>query len=400
VPKDLTDVSQWETVEVPVGTDPATAGSVETPLQLLADRSRFLLDFLASMRLLNWRGVDLSVGANNGGLGRMAWEPIIEAFVDVVETAAGVGEELLAGPGADGWAVGTPPTIGAVGAYPPSIAADGLGNLVVATGLANPGHVSMRWRNGITGAYSVPAAWGANGPTGQFRAVTGCKFGVFHFIAADVDGPILIVQDNAHAWGSPTGPGFTSGQGARALRSSEHPAGLLGPDDAGNQAIVALSALQKSHSVNDGLNWSAAAAHGLGGNPHDLAYSALGQRWIAPVLNFPAGTFRGLGVSDDNGATWTLDAASIVSSLSTVADAQIASDGLGGWALMLTGTNYELWVSWDNGVNWRRIRLPLDGALSSPQGNIRLAYGGGRFAINTDDGSGVFAAYMSLRANG
>lgn len=46
MPKNLTDVNSFETVTVPVGTDPATAGSVETPFQLLANRTRYLLDLI------------------------------------------------------------------------------------------------------------------------------------------------------------------------------------------------------------------------------------------------------------------------------------------------------------------------------------------------------------------
>ena len=47
MPKDLTDVSQWVDVSVPVGTDPATAASVEDPLQDLADRTRYLYDAIS-----------------------------------------------------------------------------------------------------------------------------------------------------------------------------------------------------------------------------------------------------------------------------------------------------------------------------------------------------------------
>lgn len=44
MPKNLTGVSQWDTVTVPVDTDTADAASVETSFQILTDRSEYLLD--------------------------------------------------------------------------------------------------------------------------------------------------------------------------------------------------------------------------------------------------------------------------------------------------------------------------------------------------------------------
>lgn len=54
MPKNLTDVSQWATVAVPVGTDTADAASVETTFQILTDRCKYLLDLAEHYSGINY----------------------------------------------------------------------------------------------------------------------------------------------------------------------------------------------------------------------------------------------------------------------------------------------------------------------------------------------------------
>ncbi len=73
--KTLTDSSTWDDVAVPVDTEDADAASVETPFQTLSDRTRYLLDVIASYlsaAYMNLQEADTTALSTVDGSGVMA----------------------------------------------------------------------------------------------------------------------------------------------------------------------------------------------------------------------------------------------------------------------------------------------------------------------------------------
>jgi hypothetical protein len=388
VPKDLTDASQWETVAVPVGTDPATASSVETPFQLLADRTRYLLNRLGAGLLLNWFATDTSTAptADTGGPLDGVHDPVTGNEVIVDFTGAGLFEDNVA-PGGMVWAHGPG---GAMGGNIPRLAVDHLGNVVCVPQESSSHNVFFS-----PTPLGTWVDWTAGLPAGSWVRVAHDWLG--RWVIGSATGDILQSTGPGVAFAVVTvDPSFPNA--IYCLRHSHHPAELLSPDDPGNQSWVALSPTRASRSA-DGMTWTAAALHDLSGYPRDIAYSALGTKWIAPLVApaDPGGAFIGLGVSDDNGETWA-EVTPFATALgaSSITDARIACDGHGGWVVALTdGTGVELWASHDNGVTWTQAYLP-----SAPHPDqLALWYGGGRFHLMTTDESGAWAGFASLRAD-
>lgn len=58
MPKDLTDVNQWQTVAVPVDSDTADAASVEIPFQIIADRTKHLKDAITVAQVERYFSID------------------------------------------------------------------------------------------------------------------------------------------------------------------------------------------------------------------------------------------------------------------------------------------------------------------------------------------------------
>lgn len=191
-----------------------------------------------------------------------------------------------------------------------------------------------------------------------------------------------------------TPPGFAASTWSR-VRHSHHPVNHLFDGDPGNSHWIALTNTEISDSA-DGLVWTAAAAHGFGGTPDDLAYSADGTKWIATML----GGGLNYQESTDNGSTWT-SKTNVNSKLSSWDSAVIASDGSGHWLLLVAedGVGVEIHGSVDNGDSWSRLEFPTD----PPSGGtatykLDVWYGGGRFGIAVgDDFGNTNSVYVTLR---
>ena len=351
-----------------------------------------------SERVLNWQaGSVAGIGGLIGGLGHGIYDPIADVHIWHGHTGVAANEEATS----DGliWTGGAPWVVAGNALYCYA-AHDGNGTRAQVTGnLVPPGANQI----GFSTGFAAWAAWTAGEPNGQFTLIEHDHVGLW--VMTDIggvggaSGDLLVSTGPANAWGAPTSaPGFAAGP--TVLAHSHHPAALIYPNDPGNPMWIAMTPAQKSMSA-DGQTWSAAAAHGIGGTPLGLAYSAHGTRWIATVA---CGGKGWITYSDDNGSTWNPSAVlgnaacPITSSIVNPTEMQIACDGYGDWMIAIAdsaGGSLELHASWDNGKTWARVPLP-----STPYNAFAdLWYGGGRFMLMTTDGAGNFAAYTSLRAD-
>jgi hypothetical protein len=141
--------------------------------------------------------------------------------------------------------------------------------------------------------------------------------------------------------------------------------------------------------------------------PYCFDYSAYGTRWIGLIRNL-ALTTR-LIISDDNFASWTISSGlatagcPIQGNINAPTNIRIATDGFGDWVVVLLDTattQFEIHVSWDNGVTWTWVHT-LDGPSISANSSVDLWYGGGRFVIYLDDPTGPSQqVFLSLRGDG
>jgi hypothetical protein len=135
-----------------------------------------------------------------------------------------------------------------------------------------------------------------------------------------------------------------------------HPAGALGPDDAGNPSWLALSTAPAGAGLAlvsaDGATWSQ-QAHGLGAwqiSNKSAAYSRTAGRWV--VIDTAGGTWY----SDDNGVTWAAGVTLPMIALFPGTAPQIKCDGYGTFVISDVAANL-IWVSTDEGITWTAIEL-------------------------------------------
>jgi hypothetical protein len=387
VPKNLTDVSQWETVEVPVGTDPATAGSVETPFQTLADRTRYLLNNVATLialQLLNWIETDASAlhTAITGGLGVACHDESVRVSLLETSTSGGDLAEEVFGLGGLVWGEGAAP---AEGEREPCVACDGQGVFALVPGLmACPtGTIQFRDFNGA----ATWVVWTAGTPASTSGWILIEHDWIGRWVIADLDGVMKKCNGAGAAFTALSTPPAWGGAAPLVLKHSHDPL---------NPIWIALTGGFVSHSA-DGNVWSAAVAHDWSAapSPGQVAYSARSQAWIGVDAN---GT---LYRSSDDGQTWSEistgspAAMSTIIEFSTLNQALISSDGLGGWVVVYTAdtAQTEVFVSADDGETWSQVELP---ALAEEEYS-NLWYGGGRFHLLTNDGGGNWKSFTTLR---
>ncbi len=371
MPKDLVDVSQWETVAVPVGTDPATAASVETPCQLLTDRSRYLLDYALRLRLVNWTETDSAgLAAMDGGPGEGLYDPVSGHHTTIHDDGANT-EQPIADVGGWHWTLsGAPPT-----GRRYTIDHDGAGSMAADGAAGGPAYCDV-----AGGGWLVPVAWIAAGQHGIIRHDRAGLWLVGKNITTSNLVEILRSTGPLVAFAAPaTPPGFIGGGTLYCLEHSH---------DAGNPLWVALTGNQCSTSV-DGNTWKEAAAHGLSKAPLSLAYSQFGATWIAALKD-------GSIATSTDGVTWT-KSTPFITGLAGALNAHIATGGLGDWVIVLANAGgLEIWVSADNGVTWTEAWLPY---YAPPHDHVALWYGQGRFNMLLDDGSGDVVTFFTLRAD-
>lgn len=342
---------------------------------------------VASMRLLNWIETDVAAIADTGGPIDGIHDPITGSEVIVDFTGVAAFEDNTA-PGGMVWAAGA----GGAGmsGVQPRLAVDQAGNVAFVNSQAcPPAALAVAYSPTPLGGW---VAWpGGGAPAGTWCLIEHDWLG--RWVISGTLGTMLTSTAPAVAFGAlATAPGWIAAT-IVGLKHSHHPAAKVWPADPGNQHWVALTPTQRSTSL-DGTNWTAAAAHGLGGIPWDLAYSAFGAKWICPVFN--AGVLIGMGVSTDNGATWALGAAPATALAGPLTQGRIACDGFGDWMMALgDGAAVELWASWDNGGTWHEAYPPT----TPIPNNFALWYGGGRFHLMCNDAGANWTGYASLRAD-
>lgn len=357
MPKNLVDVSSWIDVAVPVGTDPATAASVEVTFQILADRTRHLLD-----RLRAALGVALVVARQGvtGGMPGAAWVTggVVDAGV-VLWTG-----QCFCAIDEDGNAIFTDD----YGEYL-SDQPGGFGNWMLETGWAggggkDPGSMTVPWTAGatmvdaaaeLTTGARIAVSDSATGQValspnvGTWAAVTPATGSVAW--GACAGGPVtqkwVIGGDGGEIDSSANGSVWT----ARTSGLAASPILCMGHNQltGGDAVYMALTGAEVSTSA-DGITW-VASSHGLTAAPRALAYSD--GRWIAVLED------GGVGYSDDDGGTWTEVTGALGGwqASGTYKNASIA----GGAGLLLahlsSTTEERLWLSADNGETWHRVHV-------------------------------------------
>lgn len=147
-----------------------------------------------------------------------------------------------------------------------------------------------------------------------------------------------------------------SGWNPTGIYHSCHPAGALGPGDAGNPIWLVSSGDQVYRSA-DHVTWTGPVYIGGATGQRGLAYSKLSRRWVAAHSYNNGGD---ISYSDDNGATWTTISNALPGAASAD-DHRIAGDGYGTFVVVAENalTN-AMWVSVDEGLTWSMVRVPDD----------------------------------------
>lgn len=163
-----------------------------------------------------------------------------------------------------------------------------------------------------------------------------------------------------------TWPGATVTEPIHGIYHSCHPAGALGPDDAGNPTWLALSDTYSTYSA-DGATWTA-KAHGLNTgagsfNSRSAAYSRNARRW---VVVHPDSQFGTVSYSDDNGDTWTTTASALPSAVAGAGRSpHIACDGYGTFIVVEGAAGVDaqrVWISTDEGITWTAFIVDITGS--------------------------------------
>lgn len=157
----------------------------------------------------------------------------------------------------------------------------------------------------------------------------------------------------------------SSGSALRGVYHSCHPAGALGPDDAGNPVWLTNNSVDQIYYSTNHTSWSTGAllsAYDLS-SPRALAYSRPQRRWVAAH----SGTsFGAISYSDDNGVTWTTNTSALPihpDMAKATTQARIAGDGYGTFVVTRNvqpdETGSHMWASVDDGVTWSMFK-PCD----------------------------------------
>ena len=392
MPKNLTDVSQWATVAVPIGTDPATASSVETTFQLLTDRSRLLFDLLLGMRLGNWSQGDVSditggtfcSGANVMDICHDPNEDRFWAIDDDGAVVVTLAPSMVTPPNVPGggphhwydemsdpldlvlWAAsGTEVEIAAGGGMIVAVSDSGTDQLARSIGILEA------WAAQSPAVASVYWCRAVYDPTSSLFVISGRVAGTPTKVETSPDGA---------TWTDRTsGAGFTvNGATPRAIASD--PAGVLG--------TLILTDTEYAFT-DDGVSYGQ-GSHGLGSVPLALAYAGTTldgeSRWVAVLTN------GDVAYSEDKGSSWTAVSSPFLQFVATYV--RIAADGQGGLvASCANATRSILWASSDWGENWTEVfRSPMIDAMESGP-----CFGGGHFAAIGCLSGGTVAAMHSLR---
>ncbi|MCP3884170.1 MAG: exo-alpha-sialidase [Propionibacteriaceae bacterium] len=375
MPKDLTDVSQWDTVAVPVGTDPATASSVETPIQLLTDRSRFLLDRISRMIPANFRPMNNSFSADvvphwaDGRIIACHDQKWGTHLLVVSESIAAPSLKVLHSDGNGTWR--NKETIGGVNGA--AVAEDGDDDhagrvtIVCSTG---PNFIKDAVYTSLDGAaFSLVTITGTPGL--NFQRIGCDKAASPTWIIGDKvssGSPSLYSSTNGTTYSVVSGfPTVTSAQDILDIQHTCHHAGALGPSDPGNARWLVITPDYAFRST-DGATWFY-QSHGLSiaiASHRKIAYSRTSQRWVA--VTSVAGQ---VAYSDDHGATWT----TIAGALGTSIGERIVSDGHGTFVVQAGDgdrtTSYAraIYISVDEGLTWTRHYVSHIGTI--PYGTLR-----------------------------
>jgi len=339
VPKDLTDVNQFETVAVPVGTDSATASSVETPLQTLADRTRFLLFRL----MLNFfADCDLTSVTKTANIYSACYDASTGIFT--AGDYDGYTRYSTGGLIWDDEGGGTP-----TGPNP---------------GTANPVYDMDSDDNGRRIACADSGAGDEvfySTALGTWTActITGTPGLTFHTVASDkgVTG-VWLIADTATpsaVYRSTDGITFSS---VTVTGLTTQIVSILHTGDAANNVWVMLTSTQVAYSTDDGATWTV-TTHGLSAAPStgSLAYDPDTGRFVTLI----AGTSN-VAYSDDGGATWN-ELSSVLPAAGGGGTARRLVAGNNGRLLAKTGSSSEHCASGDGGATWEQVFLPASAGL-------------------------------------
>jgi hypothetical protein len=384
MPKNLTDVSQWDTVAVPVDTDAADAASVETPFQLLTDRTKYLIDYITGIRLSQWFYVEHDSFISWGSLGTeevpcdICYVPGYGMFSAIDDSGKVIigkdpGSYIAAGgdqPGGQGdgeWQEESNGTGLQQGNTYTEIAARGATRVAVGDSATS----------GIVAESSVIGTWTIRSTVNSvsFHCV-GSGSGVNKFVIGGAGGALETSADGI-TWTSRTS-GITD-----TVRLVMH-----NGREAAESVWMALSDTKVSTSSN-GVTWSS-TTHGFISNPLRMTYDAREDKWWVLRVN------GSLAWSDNDGASWTGvtgDPLGLLASAPILKyEAGLASDGQGNLIVTyetFTGTlsspttvDSRRWAVLDDGSEYVRVYSPrLHGCQ---QGGV--CFGADRFVTAGDKG--------------
>jgi photosystem II stability/assembly factor-like uncharacterized protein len=339
MPKDLTDVSQWNTVAVPVGTDSATAASVETPFQILTDRAKFLFDLTSDLREGNWfddtdltsvTGTDVptcfcydsstklyTLGTQNGNA--------------VISTGGLIWDD-------EGGASPTGPNPGA-GNHVTDIDSNNSGRRIAC---ADDGSGDDVFYSTATGTWTACTITGTPGLT--FETVGSNKVVGANdvWLIADSATPSAVYRStDGITFSSVTVTGLTT-----RVRS------ILHTGDEDNDNWILMTDTQCARSSDKGINWTT-ASHGLSSTNQrgTVAYDCIRERFVVLIDGG-----RNVAYSDDFGATWTEVTSALPETITGGTRQLVSSDK--GELLAWCGTASQIFTSHDGGLTWRRRYAP------------------------------------------
>lgn len=330
MPKNLTDVSQWLTIAVPVGTDPATAASIETTFQLLTDRTKFLIDHLMNVRLANWLYLAHPSFAD-WGTAPSSDTPLDLCYTENDDSFTAIDSDAITIISKDpGYYQSGTYRVGGHGEYDWVQESDNPKTCTAGGSGIGGGHASAEIASSPAGIRvavgdNYTSGGVARSPTvGTWNGVATSDIVAWHCVA--YGGGCFIIggatgktnrSTDGTSWSTVSGHGFTD-----TIRVIEHN-GLSG----GDSKFVALSATRSAYSSSDGLLWNG-YPKSFGSTPLRLAYDTRSDTWRALFVD------GSVWWSTNNGQSWTQisDPFGLASASPLVkGDVGLACDGHGGW---------------------------------------------------------------------